>query len=377
MEITYLETWKETEKSKVYLIYDQVQRCMAVEKHLTGHLDIYEKLQKLQHPYLPKIYDVRFEESETVVTEEYITGGSLVNITAGEKQLKRWFYEVCEVLSFLHKNGILHRDLKPANILLGGDGHIRLTDFDAARQEKEVADRDTRLLGTRGYAPPEQYGFSQTDERADIYALGVTFRELLGRASDKGRWKPILRRCTALDPKKRFRYVWQIRVAITAQWICRRILCPVAVMLATVFTCFMLLSYATDGDFQEAVNIVLSSRRALIFENVDMVAVKESSVELSEYWGEESVIYERMVKADPSLAYISTGLKQENGYLLFGGFSVRYDYKTGESYYDSFEGLFYRTVAGKMCHIPPDECEKYAPAVLVLYNLDVFDTPLF
>lgn len=376
MESTYLEVWKETDKSKVYLIYDQPHRCMAVEKHLNGHLGIYEKLKKLQHPYLPKIYEVHFAKNETIVIEEYITGGSLSNISAGEKQLKRWFFEVCEVLSFLHKNGILHRDLKPANILLGGDGHIRLTDFDAARQEKPNADSDTRLLGTRGYAPPEQYGFSQTDERADIYALGITFRELLGKAAHKGRWKSILRRCTAIDPAKRFHHIWQIRATMAVQWVCRRILCPVAVVLTAIFACFMLLSYVTDTDFQEAVNIVLSSRRALIFENVNMSAVKESDVALAEYWGETSVIYERIVKADPGRTYISTGLKQEDGYLLFGGFSVRYDYKTGESYYDRFEGLFYQTVQGEVCCIPPEFCVQYAPAVLALYKLDIFDTPL-
>lgn len=377
METTYLEVWKETEKSKVYLVYDQTHHCVAVEKHLLGYLDIYEKLQKLQHPYLPKIYEVQFAENETVVTEEYITGGSLENVSAGEKQLKRWFFEVCEVLSFLHKNGILHRDLKPANILLGGDGHIRLTDFDAARQEKPEADNDTRLLGTRGYAPPEQYGFSQTDERADIYALGVTFRELLGKTSEKRRWKPMLRRCTALDPSRRFHHVWQIRVAMAAQWICRRILFPVAVMFTAIFTCFMLLSYITDTDFRDAMDIVLSSRRMLIFENVDMAAAKDSDATLPEYRGEETVIYERMVEADPNRTYISTGLKQEDGYLLLGGFSVRYDYKTGESYYDRFEGLFYQTVDGEICWISPEDCVAYAPAVLVLYQLDVFDTPLF
>ena len=343
METTYLEVWKETEKSKVYLIYDQVRHCMAVEKHLSGHLGIYEKLQNLKHPHLPIIYEVRFTESETIVIEEYITGGSLANVSAGEKQLKRWFLEVCGVLSFLHKNGILHRDLKPANILLSGDGHIRLTDFDAARQEKPEAESDTRLLGTRGYAPPEQYGFSQTDERADIYALGVTFRELLGKVSGKGRWKSVLRRCTAIDPAKRFRHVWHIQAAVAAQWVCRKILYPVGVALTAIITCFMLLSYAIDMDFQEAVDIVLSSRRALIFENVDIAAVKESNVELQAYWGEDAVIYDRIVAADSSRAYISTGLKQEEGYLLFGGFSVRYDYKTGKSYYDRFEGLFYQT----------------------------------
>ena len=59
-------------------------------------------------------------------------------------------------------------------------------------------------LGTRGYAPPEQFGFAQTDARADLYALGATFRQLLGPVARKGRWRHILRRCTALDPKDRY-----------------------------------------------------------------------------------------------------------------------------------------------------------------------------
>ena len=377
MENTYLEVLKETDKSKVYLIYDKTLRGIAVEKHLNGRLDIYNKLQKLRHPYLPKIYSVRFTDLETVVTEEYIPGGSLAVISACEKQTKQWFFETCDVLSFLHKNGILHRDLKPANILLGDDGHIRLIDFDAAREEKPEADSDTRLLGTKGYAPPEQYGFSQTDERADIYALGVTFRELLGASAKKGRWKSVLCRCTAIDPSKRFLHVWQIRAVMAVQWACRRIIYPVAVVLTMIFTCFLLLSYVTDTDFKEAVDIVLSSRRALIFENIDIASVKRSNTELREYWGEDAVIYERMVAADPSRAYISTGLTQEDGYLLFGGFSVRYDFKTGQSYYDCFEGLFYKTVDDELCCIPPEECTDYAPAVLALYNLDVFNTPLF
>ena len=92
--------------------------------------------------------------------------------------------ELCEVLVFLHGYGIIHRDIKPSNLLLAPDGHIRLIDFDAAREGKPSADNDTRLLGTRGYAPPEQYGFAQTDSRADIYAAGVTMKQLLGKQAE-------------------------------------------------------------------------------------------------------------------------------------------------------------------------------------------------
>lgn len=79
---------------------------------------------------------------------------------------------------------------------------VRLIDFDAARFLRETGERDTALLGTVGYAPPEQYGFSQTDARSDIYALGRTFQRLLPHAS--GSLARILARCTALDPARRY-----------------------------------------------------------------------------------------------------------------------------------------------------------------------------
>lgn len=139
---------------------------------------------------------------------------------------------LCKVLRHLHKNGIVHRDIKPSNLLLGADGHIRLIDFDAARETKTDAEQDTRLLGTKGYAPPEQYGFAQTDERADIYALGVTFRELLASAASKDRWRHILNRCTALEPKRRYRHVWMIPAAVRLGRIRRYALRPVLALLA-------------------------------------------------------------------------------------------------------------------------------------------------
>ena len=377
METTYLETWKDTPKSKVYLIYDQELRCMAVEKHLAGHLDIYEKIQKLTHPYLPKIYRVRFTQNETIVTEEYIVGGSLAKITAGKRQVKRWFFETCKVLSFLHRNGILHRDLKPANILLGSDGHIRLTDFDAAREEKVEAESDTRLLGTRGYAPPEQYGFSQTDERADIYALGVTFRELLGNAARKGRWKYILRRCTALDPNRRFRHIWQIQVTMLCHKIFHRVAIPAVTLFAAISVSFLLLIYALDTDVRDAINIVMASQRDYIFEEVDIKEVRNSKVTLPLYTGDIKEDYYHLTLDNPNLVYISSGYADKNGCLIFGGFSMQYKINTGEYLYDCFEGLYICQKDGTILHIPPELCAAYAPAVLAIYNLDIFDTPLF
>ena len=92
-------------------------------------------------------------------------------------------------------------------------GLIRLIDFDAARLFKAGQAEDTRLLGTRGYAPPEQYGGGQTDSRSDIYSLGVTIKTMLGADYD-GRLKKILDKCTEFDPARRFQSVGEIKTAL-------------------------------------------------------------------------------------------------------------------------------------------------------------------
>lgn len=156
---------------------------------------------------MPAVYEVSLDKDMTIVLEEYIEGQTAGKAGLSEKQCRTVVYELCEALSFLHENGIIHRDIKPSNILIAKDGHIRLIDFDAARIPKEKLEQDTVLPGKRGYAPPEQYGFSQTDERADIYALGVTVRQLLGERAEKPRYKRSLAKCTNLDPEKRYQSV--------------------------------------------------------------------------------------------------------------------------------------------------------------------------
>lgn len=377
MEMERLKVLKDSPKSRVYLVYDHENRCMAVEKHLAGEITVYRQLQRLSHPYLPRIYEVHYAQSETVVLEEYIAGSSLGQTKASEKQLTRWMLELCSVLAFLHRHRILHRDIKPSNLLLGQDGHIRLIDFDAARIQKTAADSDTRLLGTRGYAPPEQYGFAQTDERADIYALGITFQELLGSLQHKLRWKHILRRCTALEPKHRYHHACQIRFAIYAGKIRRRILYPLFALVTTVALGFMAWSYTTDVNVKEAVDVVFSSRRALIFDTVSIAELRASDAVLRDFAGDELAVYQRLMDAEPNRAYISTGYTDENGCLLFGGFATTCNIRTGVRDYSRFEGLFTFTVDSTVRCIPPEDCMRYAPAVLVLYELDIFDTPIF
>lgn len=191
-------------KSVVTLVIDPDTGTRYVRKQLRGSHPIYQQLQTLPHPYLPQILQVEQHQDGITLLEEYIDGANLVEIKLPEKQAVALMEELCEVLVFLHSHGILHRDIKPSNLLLAADGHIRLIDFDAAREEKPNGDSDTRLLGTKGYAPPEQYGFAQTDARADIYAVGVTMKQLLGKRAEKRPYRHILRKCTEFAPKRRY-----------------------------------------------------------------------------------------------------------------------------------------------------------------------------
>lgn len=175
---------------------------------------VYNALKFHKSPYLPKIYSVEVSGGKTVVCEEYIEGKSPVCSELSAKEAENIMVQLCSALEAIHRLGIVHRDVKPSNILLCGDGSIRLIDFEAARIFKDDSDNDTCYLGTRGYAPPEQYGFAQTDFRADIYAAGQTMKVLLGGLAEKPLYKGIIGCCTELDPRKRYRDASELKKAI-------------------------------------------------------------------------------------------------------------------------------------------------------------------
>lgn len=95
--------------------------------------------------------------------------------------------ELCGLLETLHRQEppVIHRDIKPENIILLPDGGVGLVDFDAARRYTPGQDTDTRHLGTRTTAAPEQYGFAQTDPRTDLYAAGATLLWLATGSYDR------------------------------------------------------------------------------------------------------------------------------------------------------------------------------------------------
>ncbi|MEE0929376.1 MAG: serine/threonine-protein kinase [Acutalibacteraceae bacterium] len=142
-------------------------------------------MKKLDHPSLPRIVDIIDNGVTIYVVMDYIEGESLDKILneyglQSEELVMGWAKQLCDALSYLHsqKPPIIYRDMKPSNVMLKPEGNIKIIDFGIAREYKEQSLADTTVLGTKGYAPPEQYS-GQTDQRSDIYALGMTMHHLL------------------------------------------------------------------------------------------------------------------------------------------------------------------------------------------------------
>ncbi len=142
-------------------------------------------MKRLDHPSLPRIVDIIDNGVTIYVVMDYIEGESLDKIlneygAQPENLVIGWAKQLCDALSYLHlqKPPIIYRDMKPANIMLKPEGNIKIIDFGIAREYKELSLADTTVLGTKGYAPPEQYS-GQTDARSDIFALGMTMHHLL------------------------------------------------------------------------------------------------------------------------------------------------------------------------------------------------------
>lgn len=365
----------QSSKSLVQLMMDTKTGRRVIWKELNGVHPVYEKLRTLHHPYLPDIFSVEYKDEKTFVLEEYIEGVSLGCASLSERALTKAFLEVCQVLEFLHHHQILHRDIKPEHILLASDGHIRLIDFDAAREPKADEVQDTRLLGTRGYAPPEQFGFAQTDARADLYALGATFRQLLGPVARKGRWRHILRRCTALDPKDRYASAGQIRRAVYRGRVFRWAVRPAcAVLLALLL--FVSGAVLANTSSRLALFSVLGLADTQVWqeEQIDLAALRQAVENgtaplMYEYSGPDALIaYDRLRELYPDLLILYSGYMDQDGAMVFGcvesTFLIRYGAYT-------FEGLHSVVKVYPNGRIEPVTTADYdgcAPAVIALYE---------
>ena len=183
-------------------------------------------MKRLDHPALPRIVDIIDNGITIYVVMDYIEGESLDKIldeygAQSEEKVINWAKQLCDALSYLHsqKPPIIYRDMKPANVMLKPEGNIKIIDFGIAREYKEQSLSDTTVLGTKGYAPPEQYS-GQTDARSDIFALGMTMHHLLTGLDPRGgeayapvrMWNPelsegieiIIDKCVEPAPENRY-----------------------------------------------------------------------------------------------------------------------------------------------------------------------------
>lgn len=214
-EYETVRTIKNSERGCVSLLQNKQNGARFIFRHYRGNGEVYRKLLSISCPNLPQIMEAAECSGMAAVLEEYIQGDSLAYLLEGAvftpDEARSITLQLCNALWVLHAMGAVHRDIKPENVILRGSEAV-LIDFDASRIFKSERSADTQILGTTGYAAPEQYGIAQTDERADIYSLGVLLNIMLtgkhpSREFAGGKLGRIIQKCTMVNPKKRYKNV--------------------------------------------------------------------------------------------------------------------------------------------------------------------------
>ncbi len=194
-----------------------------VLRSFSENYSAYSFLLTIKCKNLPEIYDVISCDDGQIILEEYINGITVSQAIEATKYrfstAKKVIYQLCNALSVLHANSIIHRDLKPDNVMITADGRVVLIDFNASRTHDQSLSKDTVIMGTVGYAPPEQLGLAQTDARTDIYALGIMLNVMLtgvhpSKKLPRGHAGKIVRKCTALSPDERYQSAQKLSNAL-------------------------------------------------------------------------------------------------------------------------------------------------------------------
>ena len=213
----------------ITLVQHTATGTVYVKKILeTYNADVYEYLYTHHVKGTPEIVEIVEQDGRLIVIEEYISGQTLRTILDNgniftEDAAITIVEELCQILLELHSANppILHRDIKPSNIIRTADGSIRLLDMNAARQADPMKKEDTQQIGTVGYAAPEQYGFGASSVQTDIYSTGVLLNELVTGVLPKdrmprGRLGKVIKKCTRIDPKDRYRSVKELQSALAS-----------------------------------------------------------------------------------------------------------------------------------------------------------------
>ena len=211
-EYDTLHVLKQSPRGAVSVVRHKKSGTRYVFRRYSGSGEVYRRLLPVLCPHLPQIMEAAEQNGQTAVLEEYVQGDTLAELLTGatltEREARQVTIQLCQALHVLHSMGAVHRDVKPENVILRGSDAV-LIDFDAARIYKDASESDTQVLGTTGFAAPEQYGIFQSDERADIFSLGVLLNIMLtgkhpSREMATGKMGRIVRKCTMTAPEQRY-----------------------------------------------------------------------------------------------------------------------------------------------------------------------------
>lgn len=221
-------------KRRKYVL-KQTRRKVAITDRISDDRFQVERefrvLQQLNHPSIPKAYDMFEREGVLYFTREFRDGQILEDLIEkglSNNQVCKISYRLIRILQYLHEKGIVYRDLKPSNILVDEKKDVFMFDFGTCRYYKKGKEHDTIPLGTPGFAAPEQYGKTQTDARADIYSFGALLYYMLTGDSPENRpfkigdaeniskysikegLQKVLYKCLRLNPDERYQNVGEL-----------------------------------------------------------------------------------------------------------------------------------------------------------------------
>ena len=219
--------------------------------------EVYRAASEINVRGLPKILSVEEQDGRLAVIYEYVQGVSVMeyvekNGAMDRDAVNRYITDICGALTALHKRGIVHRDITAANTVIGADGICYIIDLGIARVFKKEKNTDTEILGTAGFAAPEQFGFRQTDARAAIYSVGVLMHYMLtgvmpNESEAAERINDVSKKCMELDPRNRFISADELKLAVENKRSPRIFLRVIAGFVLALFLAAVVLDCTLSG----------------------------------------------------------------------------------------------------------------------------------
>lgn len=216
----YKEVGILNEEHHVTIVQHRSSRKICVKKDLSVYnLAVYQYIYHNPIPNLPRIYELLESDGVLTVIEEYVSGDTLSDYLdqhglLSPEETADIFLKLCQIVSSLHHCNppIIHRDIKPSNLIITESKEIYLLDINAAKYLSKDKKADTTLLGTHGYAAPEQYGFGSSDQQTDIYALGILLNQMLTgdtqlKVDRSNPFFHIIKKCTRIEASLRYQTI--------------------------------------------------------------------------------------------------------------------------------------------------------------------------